>query len=192
MKLLQLISIVVVTFGIRYAFAGEFNSDGIRISFPGEFTERKIASPEGSAMYVLSRHYGSGSPQEVISVSIHIQDISSDSEAQQRIKRSGAAYESAITLAVAVRNVLGFPEFKLLKDIRHFDISGAKVATAAVSYSGSYADPVWKARAIDVTIYCLTESTREIEFQVFALPDAPNDLVSSTIEAIENARLKAL
>lgn len=193
MKLSQLMFATVFAIGMSNAFAREFNHAGIQINLPDSFTERKIAHrlPEGHENYVFTKQYGTGSPQEAIGVSLYIRDISAESTTQQRLKTKGAAHESELSLAVAARNVFTFPEFRLLKDIRHLDISGNKAATATVSYSASYADPVWTTGVVNVAIYCITESTREIQFQVFALSDAPKDLVSSTIEAVENVKIEA-
>lgn len=190
MNLTQLILAAAAIFSTHFALAGEFNHGSIRMNLPSNFAERKIAQTEGNTTYVLTRPYGSGSPQEIIGISVHIRDISNDSEAQQRLRVKGVAYEAELSLAVAVRNLAAFPQFKLVKDFRPLDMSGNKAVTATVSYLGSYAVPAWTNGVANVAIYCITEPTREIEFQVFALSDAPKDLVSSAIEAVENVELE--
>ncbi|MDR0776463.1 MAG: hypothetical protein LBE81_07480 [Azonexus sp.] len=190
MKLSQLILATAIAFSACYAFADEFDHDGIRINFPRSFAEKKVMQLEGETIYLLTQQYDATSPQKVIGVFVHVRDISNGSETQNRIATKGTAYESEIALATAVRNVFGFPGFKILKDIRHLDISGHKATTATVSYLGSYAGTEWSAGPVNVTIYCITESARSIEFQVIALSDAPKDLVSSTIETIENITLE--
>ncbi|MEI7432205.1 MAG: hypothetical protein WCL27_17300 [Betaproteobacteria bacterium] len=191
MRQIFLILAVIVVIVSRSAIASEFSHDGILITFPNDYAERKITHLENLTTYQLTHGYGNGSPQEVIEVFIHIRDISREPGAQARINEKGAAHETELSLAVAVRNVFSFPEFRLVKDFQSLNISGNKAATVTVSYAARYAASRWTSGVVNETTYCITQSTRTIEFKVMALPDVPLELLSSTMKAIEGASIQA-
>jgi hypothetical protein len=170
-------------------FANEFSHDGISIQFPNRSTEKKIAQFDDFTTYQIILGYGTGSPQEAIEVYIHIRDISRDRQAQARKKEKGSAYESETSLAVAIENVRGFPEFRLMENAHFLDVSGNKTTKATVSYAAHYAARRWISGVAHEAIYCVTQATRSIEFRVLSLSDAPRELFSSAIKAIEEARI---
>ncbi|MDR2837818.1 MAG: hypothetical protein LBV49_04505 [Azonexus sp.] len=185
-----LVQTIIIIITSRSAIANDFSHDGIRVDFPSGYAERKITHLEDITTYQLTRGYGSGSPQEVIEVFIHIRDISNETKTQARIKEKGAAYEAEICLAVAARVVFPFPEFRIVKDLQPINISGNKAVTATVAYAASYAASRWVSGTVNDTTYCTVQKTREIEFKVLALPDAPVELLSSTLKAIEDANIQ--
>jgi hypothetical protein len=192
MKLNSLLFIFIISIISRSAYAGEFDFDGIHLDLPIGFEEKKIEQHvTGLSTHVFIQNYGAGSKHESIVIHVQIRDFADGSFEQLKYKKDGAASLSELSLAVAVRKVFVYPKFKLLSNPRTLEISSQSAIAASVSYDGSYADRAWKDSVVNVAIYCIAEPNREIEFQIAGVSDAPNDIYSSAISAVEKAKFYA-